>query len=105
MRKSAREIIDVFAAEEISCAPAIRQGHRLLTLLHDAGTEKETVYPALLSYQDFLPDSLCRDFVADLPDFVCGWCAPQYSIWKEPAGAAIPSAESSGKAERPSPPV
>lgn len=61
----------------------IQQCYKLLIKLHDLGLEKKSVYQSLLQYHRSLEDSISRDFVADIMDFVVGWCSPQSHIWKE----------------------
>lgn len=60
----------------------IQQGYELLLKLHDLGLEKDKVYQLLLQYHNSLTDNLSRDYIADILDYVCGWCSSQYRIWK-----------------------
>lgn len=60
----------------------IQQGFELLAKLYRLGTDKESVYQSLLQYHNNLEDNLSRDFIADILDFVTGWCSPQNYIWK-----------------------
>lgn len=50
----------------------IQQGHELLIRLHDLGLEKDKVYQLLFQYYNNLEDSLSRDYIADILDFVVG---------------------------------
>ena len=59
----------------------IQQGYELLVRLHDLGLEKESVYQSLLQYHNSLEAGLSRDYLADIMDFVVGWCSPQWLIW------------------------
>lgn len=59
-----------------------QQGYELLIRLHDLGLEKDKVYQLLFQYYNSLEDSLSRDYIADILDFVVGWCSPQYYIWE-----------------------
>lgn len=59
----------------------IQQGHELLVRLRDLGLEKESVYQSLLQYHNSLEAGLSRDYLADIMDFVVGWCSPQWLIW------------------------
>lgn len=61
----------------------LQEGHQLLGRLHDLGVEKEWAYQALLEYHDHLEDNLSRDYIADMLDYIVGWCSPQYQIWNE----------------------
>ena len=60
----------------------IQQGYELLIRLHDLGIEKDNVYQLLFQYHNSLEDGLSRDYVADILDYVAGWCSPQYRIWE-----------------------
>lgn len=68
---------------ECSYDNAIQQGYELLTQLHDLGKEEEIVYQLLFSYYNSLEDGLSRDYMADMMDFVVGWCSPHRYVWKE----------------------
>lgn len=60
----------------------VQQGFELLVKLHSLGTDGECVYQALLQYHNNSVDSISHDFIADVLDFVTGWCSPQNYIWK-----------------------
>ncbi len=60
----------------------IQQDFKLLPKLYGLGTNKKSVYQLLLQYHNNLENSLSRDFIADVLDFVTGWCSPQNYIWK-----------------------
>ena len=60
----------------------IQQCFELLVKLYGLGTDKESVYQLLSQYHNNLEDSLSHDFIADILDFVTGWCSPQNYIWK-----------------------
>lgn len=59
-----------------------QQGYELLLRLHDLGLEKDNVYQLLFQYHNSLEDNLSRDYIADILDYVVGWCSPQYRIWE-----------------------
>lgn len=61
----------------------LQQGYTLLVSLHDMGFGKEDVYQTLFQYNNGLDDSLSRDFIADLLDYVTGWCSPSCRIWHD----------------------
>ncbi len=58
-------------------------GYGLLVKLYDLGFEKDYVYQTLLArfvqLQDC--DEFKSDLLADLMDFVVGWCSPCNAIW------------------------
>ena len=59
-----------------------QQGYELLLKLHDLGLEKDSVYQLLFQYHNSLEDNISRDYIADILDYVVGWCSPQYYIWE-----------------------
>lgn len=59
----------------------IQKGYKFLVRLHDLGAEKENVYQALFQYHNSLEDNLSRDYIADILDYIVGWCSPQNRIW------------------------
>lgn len=60
----------------------LQQGYELLLRLRDLGIEQDNVYQLLLQYHNSLADNLSQDFIADILDYVIGWCSPQYRIWE-----------------------
>lgn len=61
----------------------IQQGYTILIRLHDLGLTQEQAYEPLLQYHNSLDDGLPQDYIADIMDFVVGWCAPQWHIWRD----------------------
>ena len=61
----------------------IQEGYTLLVKLRDLGAEKEVIFQSLTQYYDTLKEGISRDYIADVLDFVVGWCAPQYEIWRK----------------------
>lgn len=61
----------------------IERGYKLLVKLHDLGAEKESVYQPLLAYHSGLEDGITYNYIADLLDYVAGWCAASNRIWKD----------------------
>ena len=61
----------------------IQRCQKLLSKLCDLGLERESVYHILLEYYNNLEDGLTSDCVADVLDFIAGWCSPQKRIWKD----------------------
>ena len=59
----------------------VQKGYCLLVKLHDLGIEKERAYQALFQYHNSLEESLSRDYIADILDYIVGWCSPQDRIW------------------------
>lgn len=69
------------AVTENTYTDFIQQGRAILIKLHELGFMQEQVYTPLLQYHNSLEDGLSRDFIADIMDFVVGWCAPQWHVW------------------------
>ena len=61
----------------------LEQGYELLVKLHDLGAEKESVYQSLLAYHSGLEDGITYNYIADLLDYVAGWCSASNRIWKD----------------------
>ncbi len=61
----------------------VQKGYKLLLRLHDLGAEKESTYQVLEEYHNSLEDNLSRDYIADILDYIVGWCSPQNRIWNE----------------------
>ena len=59
----------------------VQQGYKFLITLRDLGVEKERAYQALFQYHNRLEDGLSRDYIADILDYIVGWCSPQCRIW------------------------
>ncbi|MFR7591825.1 MAG: hypothetical protein ACLUVC_10300 [Longibaculum sp.] len=62
---------------------SIQKGYSLLKEWHHLGYKKDDVYDILHQYYQNLDDELTSDFIADLMDFIVGWCSPQVRIWKD----------------------
>ncbi len=79
-----KQIISICSSvTESTYSDGLQQGYELLLLLHDLGIEKNSVYQTLTQYYNSLEECLSRDCIADMMDFVVGWCSPQKYIWKE----------------------
>ena len=76
---NSEEIVDKIkrislSVTEYSYDDAVQQGYKLLIQLHDLGVKEEMVYQLLASILNSLEDSLSCDYMADMMDFVVGWC-------------------------------
>lgn len=60
----------------------IQQNYDLLKSLHQLGVVKEKVYWSLYQYYNSLEENLVSDCVADVLDFIVGWCALRKCVWK-----------------------
>ena len=46
------------------------------------GTTQKQAYDLLFKYHNSLEEGLNKEWIADILDYVCGWCAPKKYIWK-----------------------
>lgn len=76
------KILSSHITEDTYCV-RIRQGYELLVRSHDMSLEKESVYQPLFQYHNSLDDGLSRDYIADILDYVVGWCSLQDDIWND----------------------
>lgn len=58
------------------------QGYELLVQLHNLGIDKESVYLPLLEYHSSLEDGISYDYIAEILDYVVGWCSPRNHLWE-----------------------
>ena len=59
----------------------LEQGYERLVELHESGVDKDSVYQVLFAYFNSLEDGISYNFIADILDFVTGWCSPEKRIW------------------------
>ncbi len=76
------KMLSISVTKENYCA-MVQKGYKLLVRLHDLGAGKESTYQMLEKYHNGLEDSLSRDYIADILDYIVGWCSPQKKIWKK----------------------
>ena len=60
---------------------SLEQGYELLVRLRELGADKDSVYRTLSEYFNSLEDGMSYDFMADVLDFVVGYCSPERFIW------------------------
>ena len=53
----------------------------ILSKIKDLGIEQEHTYNLLFKYHNSLEDGLSKEWIADLLDGICGWCAQHKYIW------------------------
>ena len=58
-------------------------GYDILIKIKDSGMEQGQAFKLLLKYHNSLEDGLSKEWIADLLDCICGWCAPHKYIWGE----------------------
>ena len=57
------------------------QGYDILIRIKNLGIEQGQAYNLLLKYHNSLEDGLSKEWIADLLDGICGWCAQHKYIW------------------------
>ena len=57
------------------------QGYVILTKIKELRVAQEQAYNILFRYHNNLADSLNKQWIADMLDYICGWCAPEKYIW------------------------
>ena len=58
------------------------QGYEILIKIKAMGTTQKQAYDLLFKYHNSLEEGLSKEWIADILDYVCGWCAPKKYIWK-----------------------
>ena len=56
-------------------------GYDILIKIKELRVAQEQAYNTLFRYHNNLADSLNKQWIADMLDYVCGWCAPEKYIW------------------------
>ena len=59
------------------------QGYDILIKIKELRVAQEQAYNILFRYHNNLADSLNKQWIADMLDYICGWCAPEKYIWGE----------------------
>ena len=57
------------------------QGYDILIKIKELRVAQEQAYNTLFRYHNNLADSLNKQWIADMLDYICGWCAPEKYIW------------------------
>ena len=57
------------------------QGYEILIKIKELRVAQEQAYNVLFRYHNNLADSLNKQWIADMLDYICGWCAPEKYIW------------------------
>ena len=57
------------------------QGYDILIKIKELRVAQEQAYNILFRYHNNLADSLNKQWIADMLDYICGWCAPEKYIW------------------------
>lgn len=59
-----------------------KQGYAILMKIHDLGITQDQVYSTFFHYYNSLQDGLSKEWIADMLDYISGWCNPEKYIWK-----------------------
>ena len=59
-----------------------KKGCDILIRIHDTGITQEQVYSKFLQYYNSLQDGLPKEWLAEMLDYISGWCSPEKCIWK-----------------------
>ncbi|MBF1361016.1 MAG: hypothetical protein HXM76_04080 [Mogibacterium diversum] len=57
------------------------QGYDILIKIKELRVAQEQASNILFRYHNNLADSLNKQWIADMLDYICGWCAPEKYIW------------------------
>ena len=71
------------AVTESNFSDYSKQGYDLLIAIHDLGISKDSVYNIFFEYYKSLEEGLSKEWLADMLDYICGWCNPEKYIWKD----------------------
>ena len=59
-----------------------KQGYDILVRIYDLGITQDQVYSTFFHYYNSLQDGLSKEWIADMLDYISGWCNPEKYIWK-----------------------
>ena len=59
-----------------------KQGYAILTRIHDLGITQDQVYSTFFYYYNSLEEGLSKEWLADMLDYISGWCNPEKYIWR-----------------------
>ena len=59
-----------------------KQGYAILMRIHDLGITQDQAYSTFFYYYNSLEEGLSKAWIADMLDYISGWCNPEKYIWK-----------------------
>lgn len=59
-----------------------KQGYAILMKIHDLGITQDQAYSTFFHYYNSLQDGLSKEWIADMLDYISGWCNPEKYIWR-----------------------
>ena len=60
-----------------------KQGYAILMRIHDLGITQDQVYSKFFHYYNSLEEGLSKEWLADMLDYISGWCNPEKYIWRD----------------------
>lgn len=54
-----------------------KKGYDILIRIYDMGITQEQVYSTFLQYYNSLQDGLPKEWLAEMLDYISGWCSPE----------------------------
>ena len=60
-----------------------KQGYAILMRIHDLGITQDQVYSIFFHYYNSLEEGLSKEWLADMLDYISGWCNPEKYIWRD----------------------
>lgn len=60
-----------------------KQGYAILMKIHDLGITQDQVYSTFFHYYNSLEEGLSKEWLADMLDYISGWCNPEKYIWRD----------------------
>jgi hypothetical protein len=59
-----------------------KQSYAILMRIHDLGITQDQAYSTFFYYYNSLEEGLSKEWIADMLDYISGWCNPEKYIWK-----------------------
>ena len=75
-----------------------KKGYDILIRIYDMGITQEQVYSTFLQYYNSLQDGLPKEWLAEMLDYISGWCSPEKYIWKNDGSSQLQNRITAGTA-------
>ena len=75
-----------------------KKGYDILIRIYDMGITQEQVYSKFLQYYNSLQDGLPKEWLAEMLDYISGWCSPEKCIWKNDSSSQLQNRITAGTA-------
>lgn len=66
-----------------------KKGYDILIRIYDMGITQEQVYSTFLQYYNSLQDGLPKEWLAEMLDYISGWCSLEKCIWKNDGSGSL----------------